>query len=118
MKKMIVVLSSLMAGCASQYQAASQNYRPKNNNASVEIKGELLRKVGVFEADNRVNITFNGATQIDLKLDKSFFGEGAGKPYNDQTTSASCSGRKVSKYNVEIRCMVFIDNERTVTLTF
>src|SRR5688500_14130335 len=110
MKKSIIVLSVLMASCASQHQAAGQSYRPKGQNDAVQIKGELDRKLGMFEADNRVNISFNGKTQIALKLDKNYFGEGAGEPYNGLNTSASCTGRRISEYNTEVRCMVFVDN--------
>lgn len=118
MKKLSLVLIVLMSGCASQYQAASQNYRPRGTDNAVEISGELLQNKALFNADNVVKIKFNGAEQITLKLDNQLFGDGAGQAYDGKPTSASCTGRRVNRYTTDVRCIVFIGNEKTVTLSF
>lgn len=114
----ILALIVGLTGCATQYQAASQNYRLKGENDTLEIKGELFNGNNPIKADNHVQIRFNGVDQIKVPVDRSYFGEANGEPYKGKQTSASCTGKKTSRYSVEVRCMVFVDNERTVTLTF
>jgi hypothetical protein len=113
-----VVLTGLivaLTGCATQHHAAGQNYRLKGADDAINIQGKL--NYSEFTTDDYVDITFNGVQQIKVKLDPQFFGEATGTPYQGKQTSASCTGKALG-YSTEVRCMVFVDNEKTVTLTF
>lgn len=114
---LMAVLASLF-GCAAQYQAASQNYRLKGETDALEIKGEFFKGSNPLTADDYVQVRFNGMDQIKVPVDRYYSGEANGLPFNGKPTSASCTGKKINRYNVEVRCMVFVDNEKTVTLTF
>ncbi len=104
-----------LSGCASQYQAAGQNYRLKGEESTIEIQGKL--NDSAFGNKNNAEISFNGELQINVPLDYRYFGDASGKPYKGKPTSASCTAKQLSS-STEVRCMVFVDNERTVTLTF
>lgn len=114
--KNVVILALFvgLSGCATQHQAAGQNYRFKGSDNAIEIQGKLNKTL----TDSIVDITFNGESQIKVNLDYQYFGDASGLPYNGKPTNASCSGKRSSRYSVEVRCMVFVDNEKTVTLTF
>ena len=117
MKNLIIVgIMAALTGCATQYQSAGQNYRLKGADNTINIEGKLNQSV--FGTENSVEISFNGTKQITVPVDYKYFGEANGEPYNGKQTSASCTGNRKSSHNVEVRCMVFVDNERTVTLTF
>lgn len=118
MKKTTLLTALMLTACATQYQAAGQNYRPAGNEKQIQITGQLLQKYNAFSTEHQATIYFNGSPQITIPLDSKYFGEATGQPLNGKTTSADCTGKRTSKTNVEIRCMVFIDNEKTVTLTF
>lgn len=120
MRKLTLFLAfAVLSGCATQtYKAAEQNYRPKGADTSVKINGALFVKPGAFDADRAVGIYFNDSKQIVIPIDRNGNGEASGATFGGKPTSAACSGRPVSSNSTEVRCMVFIDNERTVTLTF
>lgn len=118
MKKICLILPLFLAACATQYQAAGQNYRPRGSDQPVNITGQLFQKFNAFSTDHRAEIRFNGSNQITIPLDNKYFGEADGLPWNGQQTSANCTGKRTSQTNIEIRCLVFIANEKTVTLTF
>jgi len=118
MKKLALLPLLLLSACATQHQAASQNYRPTGQASAVQITGELFKDYGLIDVKHSAVIRFNGSDQIKVKLDRQFFGDGVGSAFNGQPTSANCSGRPVNRYTTEVRCMVFVGNEKTVTLTF
>lgn len=125
MKKLLISLVMLnLIGCASQHthEAAPQNYRIKNTDKPISISGivDVNEKSGVFtdSAEFDVTIKFEGQPQIIGKLDNALSGDFIGKDYNGQKTAATCNGKIVSQNAIEVRCIVFIDNEKTVTLTF
>lgn len=113
-----VVLTGLivaLSGCATQYQAAGQNYRLKGAENPVNIQG----KINTSLVDKPfAEISFNGEKKINVPLDWQYYGEATGDLYEGKPTSATCSTTKRTSYNIEVRCMVFVDNEKTVTLTF
>lgn len=114
----MLLLALLISGCASTHQSAPQNYRPKGDENSVQITGKMDKKEAFISDEYIVTVFFNGAEQIKFKLDDSATGDGNGLPYQGKRTSTSCSSKKLNEYAIEVRCIVFIDNERTVTLTF
>lgn len=123
MKRITALLLALtVTGCASTatYHASPQFYRAKGQDDQIQITGQVKQDVSYSitgdKASNKVSIFFNGQTQIEGLLDGRGFGEFSGQKYNDKNTSASCSAKHVSKEWVELKCIVFIDNERAATL--
>ena len=115
----VTFLAAAVAGCAHyQTTAAPQNYRFAGNDKPVEITGFADSKEKFDGMETNVTISFDGQPMIAGKLDRGYNGELKGQDYNGKPTSASCTGRQSGYYNVEVRCMVFVGNERTVTLTF
>lgn len=119
MKKITTLLLALLiSGCASTHLSAPQNYRSKGDDNAVQITGKIDKKEAFLSNEYIVTVFFNGLEQIKFKLDGSATGEGIGLPYQGKQTSTSCSSKRFNEYAIEVRCIVFIDNERTVTLTF
>lgn len=116
-----ILLTLILTGCAgvNTYQAAPQAYRAKGQDNQTQITGKIDQKYNTFgnHESNKVTIYFDGKAQIEGVLDRSQTGELTGEPYNGKPTSASCSAKKVSDKWVELKCIVFIDNERAATLT-
>jgi len=119
-KLLTVLLVVFVTGCASTrtFNAAPQNYRAKGEDKSIDIKGDLFIRDEGFSRKVDVNIYFNNQVQIKIPLDKRGSGESNGDQYNGKNTSASCTSKVIDENNSETRCMIFIENERTVTLTF
>jgi len=124
MKNTIIAAFLLsLFGCASThtFQASPQHYRAKGEDKQIEITGQVKQdhefKITGDTSSNKVTIFFDGKTQIEGFLDNRGFGEFSGQTYHEKNTTASCSSKKVSKGWVEIKCIVFIDNERAATLT-
>lgn len=121
MKKIIYPLIALaLIGCASQkvFKAATQNYRLKNSDSQIVINGAIFQTDKTLSKTHSVGIYFNGHIQIGVDLDNQLNGEASGNDFEGKKTSATCTGRQVTRNAIEVRCMVFIDNEKTVTLTF
>lgn len=105
-----------------KFEAAPQAYRLKGAENTINITGkfDVKRTVNALSTDFDMNvqISIDNDLYIAGKLDRHLSGEFTGKDYQGKKTSSSCTGKVVSKDAVEVRCIVFIDNERTVTLTF
>jgi hypothetical protein len=121
MKKTLTILVVLaLAGCASTqtYKAPTQNYRLKGEEKSVQINGALKTERQLVGVDSYVGVFFNEMPYIQVKLDRFGNGEAKGNPFNGKETSATCNGKPAGNGLTQVDCMVFVDNERTVTLTF
>lgn len=120
MNKLLTALLVLaVTGCATNtHKAATQNYRLKGAENTTTINGALLHDYKIASDEYAVGIYIDETMHIKFPLDSQLNGEGTGLDYQGKKTSATCTGRKVSASTTEVRCMVFIDNERTVTLTF
>lgn len=121
--KLISALLLALTGCTTlhSYDAAPQFYRAKGQEDQLKITGKINQK---FEdkfvyglVTNKVTIFFNDQPQIEGYLDKQQTGDLTGQPYNGKPVSASCSSKLVSENWRELKCIVFIDNERAATLT-
>ena len=125
MKKLIVLTAiTALFGCATQhsYEAAPQSYRAKNSDSVYNITGiaDVSEKYGFFTDSASVSITikFDGEGVIFGNLDSALSGDFNGRDYKGHKTASTCTGKATSQNTVEVRCMVFVDNERSVTLTF
>lgn len=112
-----------LTGCTSihTFNSPPQNYNVKGSDKSITITGDLKQtfKQGFHDTvQSHLNIYFNGDLKITGYLDQSFGGEFTGEPYGTKKTAASCSSKQVAQNVIDTRCIVFIDNERTVTLSF
>lgn len=123
MKRITALLLALtVTGCASThtFQAAPQFYRAKGQDNQIQITGNVQQdyedKILYGTVKNKVTIYFNGIPQIEGLLDAQQNGELSGHPFEGKNTSASCSGKPVTREWTELKCIVFIDNERAATL--
>lgn len=115
MKRITALLLALtVTGCASTYHAAPQAYRAKGQDNQIIITGKADSSL----TENKVHLYFDGLEQISGELDRHYNAELTGKPYNGKNTSATCTGTRKTSAWVEVRCIVFIENERAATLTF
>jgi hypothetical protein len=119
MKKLILTFVALsLIGCASTHNAASQNYRLKGANENTTITGKIDKKIGFPNIEYDLTVFFNNSPQITAKLDENITGEAEGLDYQGKKTSVNCYSKRVDRNNVNVYCMVFVDNEKTVTLQF
>jgi len=122
MKKTIFLVAAIaLTGCAvnKTHESAAQNYRLQGAENAIAITGKLDQKrVLDVVTESVFHIYFDGTEQITGSLDRNLGGEFTGMQYNGKPTSAACSSKKTGETTAEVRCMVFIGNERTVTLTF
>lgn len=120
----IALILLALTGCTTNYthQAAPQTYRPKNTESAYNITGKahVTQNYGFISdtASVSISIYFNGDPVIFGNLDNNLGAEFNGRDYKQQKTAASCTGKMLNETTAETRCIVFIDNERTVTLTF
>lgn len=124
MKKLLIALSILtITACATRgtFIPAPQAYRAQGETEQITITGKLEQELnqGVFTASLKSDliIYFNNEAQIIGSLDQQGTAELVGKPYKDKPTSASCSSKQTSATTSELRCIVFVGNERAATLT-
>lgn len=121
-KSSALILSLLLNACVhnASYTSAPQYYRAKGQETQTVISGKLdqMHKEGVItdQRKNSLTIYFDGKTQIIGDLDEQGTGEFTGTDYNGKKTSASCSAKQTSATTAEVKCIVFIDNERAATL--
>jgi len=108
---------TLLTGCASAYMAPPQTYRPRGQDDAVNIIGKAEKTDKILYHETKITIFFNGVPTISGYVDQKFNGELPGMDWNGKKTSASCSSIE-NRNSYDVRCMVFIDNERTVTLQF
>lgn len=113
-----------LTGCATthNFEAAPQSYRAKNLDNPIDITGKLIvdHKKNLLSDDFKfaVTIYFDREGVIFGNLDRNLGGDFNGRDYKGHKTASTCTGKAVSQDAIEVRCMVFVDNERTVTLTF
>lgn len=118
-----IILGGLMVGCATthNFQSPVQSYRPygAESNITITITGDLKQTFGgMGEASHLLKIYFDGTEVLSGSLNQHVSGDLVGSKWDGKQVSTSCSTRPVSKDWAETRCMVFIGDERTVTLTF
>ena len=129
-KLLITALIIFLSGCASKGDLMERNvspvqtYRLANDPSPVKISGKLERIYDGFsvaklndEFKRELSIYFNDILTIKGRLNNNYTGELSGL-WNSKPVSTSCSGNRVSPTWTDVRCIVFIENERTVTLTF
>ncbi|MES2637428.1 MAG: hypothetical protein V4605_08900 [Pseudomonadota bacterium] len=123
-KLLIALLALAITGCTTvkTFNSAPQNYRLKGTEKTLNITGDLKQTFKqnpiVSTAESELKIYFDGKLTITGFLDSSYGGEFKGIPYDDKATAASCNTKRVAENTGETRCIVFVDNERTVTLQF
>lgn len=127
MNKTLIILAfaSITAACTTmkQHQAAGQPYRMAGDDKPIQITGSMETKhteAVVYESiAGTVKIDFDGLTMISGTVPMRDQAELFGQDYKGRKTSAICTSKTSLERNVfETRCIVFIGNERTVTLTF
>jgi hypothetical protein len=110
MKVIIVLIASILVGCAST--APTHTYRPRG---SIDDAWAITGKYN--EITGKIDIYINGTNVIDSNVS---IWDGSGEvsaKYQDKSVTASCNN--VSKLFASYeQCIVFVDNERAATLQF
>lgn len=127
MKKLAVLLSILLAGCAVQGQVISHNVSPQQNfrltgqDKAIEFTGSIEKIVagqGLSQGwYHEIKVFIDGELALKGKLDVNYFGDVNGE-WHGKKTAANCTSKLVSENWLNTSCIVFLENERTVTLTF
>lgn len=117
MKNTLLIASLLMAGCVSMHESPAQNYRLAGEENPVNITGHIERKDSIV-TEATLHVQFNGQEVLSGKLGPQYTGDIAGGIYQGKPVSSTCSSIRKSNGGYDVRCMVFVANERTVTLTF
>jgi hypothetical protein len=125
MKKLIICAAvAMLAGCATKGDLTARDvspdqvYRAKDSDKSIVISGKIEHiNAGIGTEYRNLYIYFDGVLGINGTLGDGYVGDISGTWLN-KSVSTSCSGRPVSETWTDVRCIVFIENERTVTLTF
>lgn len=107
----------MLAGCVSMHASPSQNYRLAGDDAPVTITGSIKQTESLI-VKAELSVFFNGKKTIEGPLTWPYTGDIQGQQWNGRATSASCSSKQRYDGGYDVQCMVFVDNERTVTLTF
>lgn len=132
MKKILFLTSFLaLPGCASsgdilQHQSAStQNYRLKGSDNPIRISGEIktvatANDYGILSTQykNILTVSINDTEAINGVLNGAIYTGELSGVWNGIPVSTDCNGKYITRNVIEVKCLVFIDNERTVTLTF
>lgn len=124
MRKIIpLILAAVLPGCISIGQTVDHNespvqtYRTKDGE-TVRISGTLDRNyLGMSKYSRDVKVYFGDQLVIDGAINDDYVGE-LGGYWRNKPVDLSCSGTKTTRTNINVRCLVFVDNERAVTLTF
>lgn len=118
-----LILSALTSGCATRNQdvSPSQSYRPKGTEELWIITGNLDNQfttgLVATQVKRVLHIQINGEEVISGRLSSNATGELSGS-YKKHSLIATCSSEKKTQNWIDVRCMILVNNERAVTLTF
>lgn len=116
-----LALAAVLAGCATTDHAPAQVTRLKDGQA-VTITGFIgsNSEAGTLSTltHRRLNVLVNGEKAISAPIDSATYtGDFAGT-WKDKAVAALCSSSRRNSQVIDVRCVILIDNERTVTLSF
>jgi len=115
MKAAVLLTAVILAGCTTTQPAPSQTYRPRGSDATVQIRGQVIREDRVLLYPGWTAQFFIGNQKvIEGELVKYGDGELSGE-WNGKPVDALCRGER---YPQRVTCTILIDNERAATLTF
>lgn len=125
LKILVLALVVGLVGCASKGEvmqrsvSPGQSYRLAGNDNAISIDGNIeIISSGAFGSNtNQLNVYFDKRKVILGNLSADYSGEVNGN-WAGKNVSASCTSKLRHDKGYDVRCMVFIENERTVTLTF
>lgn len=127
MNKFTIAALLFLSGCVSTGTkidyASPQNY--KLDSKAIKITGQLLTPyrhnefTGSMVYSRQLIVSFDDKPVIDgyLTAPQAIQGELTGN-YQGKKVSSICNSVQTSASNIKVDCMVLIDNERTITLTF
>ncbi len=116
---------SLLAGCAAtnvenMEKSDSQYYRAAGASQQMKISGTLDASFNYFalnRPDPVLTVFVDEQKALQGTLSPSYTGEVTGR-HNGMNVDSVCSSEQKTRDWVEVRCLVFVDNERAATLTF
>lgn len=129
MKKILLVIPLLLSACAMQSEGTMHDYATQQNikidNKNIQITGDLLTPYkqnnlsGSRTWQRHLIISFNGNPVIDgyLSNPREIQGELSGE-YDGKPVATICTSSRETQQTFKVDCMILVNNERTVTLTF
>lgn len=114
MRLILIVLALTIAGCATKSVSPSQMYRFEGESNGTKIQGAVRQTM----TETMMQVAFDDQRVLIGYLPNDFNGEVTGGNWRGKPVSAVCNGKKSGKYTQAVNCMIFVGNERTVTLTF
>lgn len=115
-----LIAAATLAGCAGvkSYPAPAQTYRQAGQEQSSTITGAIdVSNNGLYVDGATLRVNFDGVEVLRGPLGRGGNGDVTGGSWRGQPVSSSCSGTQQGKLTF-INCMIFVSNERTVTLSF
>lgn len=123
----LAMIIAMLAGCATttgvqKDTAAPQYYKLAGADHDIKISGTLStpweEKAGNVKWHRMLSVAFDDQEVVNGYLESnSAQGEVSGK-YQDHSVNAVCSSLKTSETNLQVDCMILVDNQRTATLRF
>jgi len=124
MKKIYILMATIiLGGCVTTTMdiSPSQSYRPNGAKELWRITGNLDSKYTEGLIQNNTSrilyVYINGNLVIRGGLSNHATGELSGS-YQGHEIISSCFSELKTSIWLDIRCMILVDNERAVTLTF
>lgn len=114
MRLFLIALTLTLAGCATKSVSPAQMYRFEGDSNGTQIQGAIRQTL----TETRFGVAFDGQTVINGYLPSDFNGEVTGSSWKGKPVSAVCNAKKSGNYTQYVNCIIFVGNERTVTLTF
>jgi hypothetical protein len=114
MRFFMIALALTLAGCATKSVSPSQMYRFEGESNGTQIQGVIRQTM----TETKFAVIFDGQAVINGFLPSDFNGEVKGETWKGKQVSAVCNGTKSGYKTQFVNCMIFVGNERTVTLTF
>lgn len=113
MRLFSVVAALTLTACSTGGLSPTQHYRFAGNDDATKIQGAIRSTL----TQQQLAVFFDYERVILGNLDSNFNGELAGQ-WKGKPVTAICNGRNSGRSTKAVDCMIFVGNERTVTLTF
>jgi PBP1b-binding outer membrane lipoprotein LpoB len=116
MSRLLIILLVFLVACSESHVKPSQSYKPQGQDEAWKISGHMVSNL----LSHRVTININDQEVIVGSLDPAGNGSLLGN-YKDAKIESNCRGKRMGsarKYIPKVNCLVLIDDEESVTLSF
>lgn len=133
-KLLVAALALTFSACAanpSVHGSTPQSYRPKGEDAPLQVESRLIHKTNLLDDDYAVLFRIDNSTVLGFQLDKSGNGslscdktvDGENglyfcHPHNGHKIGASCNGSTTNRILTGANCSFTYDNEIAANFRF